>query len=116
MSKEEIIKMCEMRADGYTYEEIGNSLGYTKQHVQHTLTTMLKNGCYKISTKTIYPNLEREIKINHKTTTAFAKNTGFKYKRICDVLHGRAKVLLDEAIFLSEYFNKDISYLFNKKK
>lgn len=115
MLKEELIKACEMRANGYTYEEIGNSLGYTKQHIQQTLKDMLKNDGCKISSKTIYPNLEREIKIKHKTITDFVKNTGCKYKRICDILYGKTKVLLEEAIMFSEYFEKDIYYLFAEK-
>lgn len=116
MFKEELIKACEMRANGYTFQEIGDSLGYTRQHIHQAMKEMLNNHNHKISSKTIYPNLEREIRVKYKTITAFAKNIGFKYRRICDVLDGKARLLFDEAILISEYFNKDISYLFDKKE
>lgn len=116
MLREQLVQACTMRADGYTYEEIGKHLGYTKQHIQQELVKMLQTKDYKISEKTIYPNLLREIKIKYKTMKAFAQNTGFNYRRICAVLDGESKALLDEAIFLSEHFNKDILYLFDKKK
>ena len=116
MLKEELIKACEMRANGYTFQEIGDSLGYTRQHIQQTMKEMLNNNGHKISSKIIYPNLAKEIRIKYKTITAFVKNTGFKYRRIRDVLCGKAKLLFDEAILLSEYFNQDISYLFSKKE
>ena len=116
MLYEEIIKICELRSQGYTYEAIGKIVGYTKQHVQHTLTALLSTNEHKKPTYILYPNLRNEIKSHYKSMTAFSKSTGFKYKRICDILYGTAKVFLDEAIFLSEHFNQDMSYLFAKKK
>lgn len=112
MLKEELIKACEMRADGCTYQEIADSLGYTKQHIHQTMKEMLRNDEYKISSKTIYPNLEREIKKKYKSVVEFSKKTGLKYKRLCDILHGKTKVLLEEAMWFKEHFDRDIDYLF----
>lgn len=115
MLREEFVKACEMRADGCTYQEIANCLGYTKQHIHQTMNVMLRNDGYKISSKTIYPNLEREIKMKYRNSTEFSKKSGFKYKRICDILYGKTRVLLEEALWFREHFNKDIDYLFKVK-
>lgn len=112
MLKEEFIKACEMRADGYTYQEIADDLGYTRQHIHQTIKEMLTNDGYQISPTTIYPNLERVIKVQYKTVKEFARQTGFKYIRICSILNGKTRVLLEEAFYFAKLFDKDIDYLF----
>lgn len=116
MRREELMKVCEMRANGCTYQEIGDALGYTKQHIQQTMKEMLADHGCKISSKTVYPNLEREIKIKHRTVKKFVESNGLKYKRICDILYGKTRAYLEEAIYMSDYFGRDIGYLFDRKE
>ena len=115
MTRAELMKACEMRADGYTYQEIADDLGYTKQNVQQIMVNLLRNDGYQISPTTIYPNLEREIKVKHKKILNFSKSTGIKSGRVHAILSGKVKVLLDEALWYREYFDKDIDYLFEKR-
>ena len=116
MTRTEMITAFEMRVDNYTYQEIADSLGYSRQHIHQALKNTLGTADIKISSKTIYPNLEKAIKSKHKTVSAFLPNTPFKSARIRDILYGKVKVSLEEAVWLSEYFDREITYLFKKKE
>lgn len=116
MTRAELMKACEMRADGYTYQEIAEDLGYTKQNVQQVMVTLLRNDGYKISTTTIYPNLEREIKVKYNKISNFSKKTGLKSARVHNILNGSYKVSLEEALWYRDHFGKDIDYLFKKRE
>lgn len=116
MQRDEIIKACELKASGYTYREIGDFLGCSGQNVQQTLKQLFSEDGRRVSEKTIYPNLEREIKVKYKSLRNFAEQTGFVYIRLLSILHGKSKLLFDEAILISDILGKDVYFLFRTKE
>ena len=115
MTREELAKACTMRAKGDTYQAIADELGYTKQNVQQCIANMKNHKPHrKTKLKTIYPNLRTEIEQAYGSVFEFCESTGLTYRHVCDMIIGRVRILLDEAIFFSELFGKDIAYLFEK--
>ena len=115
MTRETLIKICTMRIDGYTYQEIADELECSRQNIQQTIQNIIsetKSRCYS---KSIYPNLMREIRTNYDTLTDFAKASGVDYRRLQSMLTGRVKVSITEVIAICKLFDKDVAYLFEKK-
>lgn len=115
MTRENLIKMCTMRIDGSTYQEIADELGCTKQNIQQTLTALLGTNESRYYSKSIYPNLTREIRIKYHKLTDFSEASGIEYRRLQGLLTGKVKVSVDEALAITKILNKDITYLFEKK-
>ena len=115
MNKTEFIKICTMKADGYTLQEIADAMGCSKQYIHQLLNETLCEKGRKIPSKFVYRNLAREILNTYRSVPKFCEDKGLKYNRMCDLLRDRRRVTLDEAIFFSDLFNKDIRYLFEKK-
>ena len=44
MTKTDKLRAFEMRLDGFTYEQISKELGYSKQHISTTLSTIISRG------------------------------------------------------------------------
>lgn len=116
MTREELIKAATMRIDGYTYQEIAKEMNFTKQNVHQCLKAIVTKKEHEIPRNVVYRNLYREIRRTYGNLAYFCEVTGKPYRRIYDLCTGRVKVLLDEAVFLSELLNKDIDYLFTRKE
>ena len=116
MNKLEFVKICTMRADGYTYQEIADAMGCSKQNIHQILKETLREKGRKMPSNFIYRNLAREILSTYGGVPKFCEETGLKYRRTYDMITGRVRVTLDEAIFFSDLFGKDIRYLFEKKE
>lgn len=116
MTRENLIKMCTMRIDGSTYQEIADELGCSKQNIQQTLTALLGTNESKYYSKSIYPNLTREIRMKYHKLTDFSEASGIDYRRLQALLIGRVKVSIDEALAISTMLGKDVTYLFEKKE
>lgn len=114
MNKNEIIKVCNMRADGYTLQAIADEMGCSKQYVHQSLKHFFELGNTHWYTNSPYPNLVNEIISQYNKLTAFSKQINIKHHRIYNIVNGNAKVTLDEAIMLSDILGKDIRYLFEK--
>lgn len=56
MTRQNIITAFEMKMDGYTYQQIGERFGVTKQWVQQTFQTILNRQCKPFVC--VYPHLE----------------------------------------------------------
>lgn len=115
MTRENLIKMCTMRIDGYTYQDIADEMGCTRQNAQQTLTALLGTNESRYYQNSIYPNLTKEIRIQHHKLTDFAKASGIDYRRLQGLLVGRGKISIDEVIIITKMLNKDVTYLFEKK-
>lgn len=115
MTRENLIKVCTMRIDGCTYQEIADELGCSKQNIQQTLTALLGTSESKYYSKSIYPNLTREIRMKYHKLTDFSEASGIDYRRLQALLVGRVKVSVDEALAISTMLGKDVTYLFEKK-
>ena len=115
MTRENLIKMCTMRVDGYTYQDIADEMGCTRQNIQQTLTALLGTNESRYYQNSIYPNLTKEIRIQHHKLTDFAKASGIDYRRLQGLLVGRGKISIDEVIIITKVLNKDVTYLFEKK-
>lgn len=115
MTRENLIKMCTMRIDGCTYQEIADEMKCSRQNIQQTLTNLLSANESRYYSKSIYPNLTREIRIQHHKLTDFSKASGIEYRRLQGLLMGKVKVSIDEAIIITKLLDKDVTYLFEKK-
>lgn len=115
MTRENLIKMCTMRIDGCTYQEIADEMECTRQNVQQTLSALLGTNESRYYQNSIYPNLTKEIRIQHHKLTDFAKASGIDYRRLQGLLVGRGKISIDEVIIITKVLNKDVAYLFEKK-
>ena len=116
MTRSDLIKICTMRIDGYTYQEIADEMGCTKQNIQQTFTDLLSESNSRYYSKSIYPNLIKEIRIKYHKLTDFSKASGIKYARLQGMLTGRVKMSLAEAISIGKILDKDIAYLFERKE
>lgn len=116
MNKVKFIEICTMRADGYTYQEIADALGCTKQNVHEILKNTLRENGRRMPSNFVYRNLGREILNTYGGVPSLCEATGLKYRRTYDMITGRVRVTLDEAIFFSDLFSKDIRYLFERKE
>ena len=116
MTRETLIKVCTMRIDGYTYQEIADELKCSRQNIQQTIqdiVTESKSRCYS---KSVYPNLMREIRNRYSTLTNFSKESGVDYRRLQAMLAGRIKVSIPEVITICKFLNEDVGYLFERKE
>ena len=116
MTKEEFLKVCEMRYNHYTYQEIADELGCSKQHIHTFLKETLNKKDPTVHKIIIYPNLATEIKHTYRTVKCFCETKERNYRHTCDMLSGRVKPTLEDAMFFSELFDKDINYLFHKRE
>ena len=116
MTRSDLIKICTMRIDGYTYQEIADAMGCSKQNIHQILKETLREKGRKMPSNFIYRNLGREILNTYGGIPKLCEETGLKHGRIYDMITGRVRVTLDEAIFFSDLFGKDIRYLFERKE
>lgn len=113
MTKEELIKAFEMKVDGYSYEKIGETLGYTRQSVNCELHKVLSNR--PISTeKSVFPNLTREIKSRYKTLIKFCEVENLDYRHMNGVLRGEVKATADDVFDCCKLLENEWSYLFKR--
>jgi transcriptional regulator with XRE-family HTH domain len=75
MTREEIIKAFVMRVDGFTFEQIGQEYGVSKQSIQQALNNVV-NGSRRVSRYTHYRNLIIWLEENGISATRFAKQSG----------------------------------------
>lgn len=116
MTREALIKICTMRIDGYTYQEIADEMGCTKQNVQQTIKDITDSRKNRFFSHSVYPNLIREIRIKHHSITEFSRISGIDYRRLQGLLTGKVKVSITEAITICKLFDKDVAYLFERKE
>ena len=116
MTREQLIKICTMRIDGYTYQEIADEFNCSRQNIQQTIRDIMDARKNRFYSHSIYPNLTREIRDRHYKLTDFSKASGIEYRRLQAMLTGRVKVSITEAITICKLLDKDVTYLFERKE
>ena len=114
MTREDKLKVLEMRLDGYSVVEIADNLGFTRQHINNTLNMIVKSqGCNQLA-KCIYPGLRNWMLDNNfsaykvNSDLKIAKNTTCFYKRLV----GETKFSIDEIKALIKYTGLSFEELF----
>lgn len=120
--KEQILKIVQMRLDGYTMQQIANEYGTTKQCIQQKLSALTrsctpKQGCIKkIDEKIIYPNLARWIFDNGYSVSSFAKCLDMSNSNnLLIKLHGERSINISEIKRILEFTGRTFEYLFVEK-
>lgn len=94
MDKKTLIEIFTMRLDGSTYQEIGDKIGFTKQHIEQEL----KKAINKQKTPYIkkYPQRQAVVKYmaeNNLTIINFAKLLEMPYSSLVTFLRGKSQSL-----------------------
>lgn len=108
----DIIKMYSMRKDGFTYEDIGNRFGITRQWVEKILKGSI--NVKRINYKTKYPNHKKVVNFmleNDFSIAELADKIGIGYQTLRNFLADKIKGNRAEDIS-----NKLESYIKNYKK
>lgn len=83
MTREEKIKVFEMRLDGYTLQRIANEMGVTRQRIYQILYKRPRRGF-----KSIYPMLNVWMNDNKETYVSLAPKMGMSKYTISQKLQG----------------------------
>ncbi len=121
--KEQILKIVQMRLDGYTLQQIADEYGITKQCIQQKLSSITKNHTIrkgvvrKIDEKIIYPNLAKWIFDNGYSVSSFAKYLGMSApNNLLIKLHGDRNINMTEIKRMLEFTGQTFEYLFAEKE
>lgn len=121
--KEQILKIVQMRLDGYTMQQIADEYGVTKQCIQQKISSITKNytprqgGVRKIDEKIIYPNLAKWIFDNGYSVGSFAKRLGMSCSNnLLIKLHGERSINMAEIRRMLEFTGRTFEYLFAEKE
>lgn len=120
--KEQILKIVQMRLDGYTLQQIADEYGVTKQCIQQKLSSITKNHTIrkglvrKIDEKIIYPNLAKWIFDNGYSVSSFAWSLGMSSpNNLLIKLHGERSINMAEIRKILEFTGQAFEYLFAEK-
>lgn len=121
--KKQILKIVQMRLDGYTMQQIADEYGVTKQCIQQKISVLTrdytsKQGCVrKIDKKIIYPNLAKWIFDNGYSVSSFAKYLGMSDpNNLLIKLHGERKINMAEIKRMLQFTGQTFEYLFAEKE
>lgn len=112
MTREELIKAFEMRVDGYSYRQIGEKLGYTKQNVSNLLNKVVKDFS---KSAWVYPNLAREIGLLDKSVEEFCEEVRIRPNHFRNMVYGKTNPTGNDVFRCCEYLGKDCLYLFKRR-
>ena len=76
MTKEQKLKMYEMRLDGYTLQEIADEFGVSRQYVDQVIPSNGRSRKKSSYDKCIYPNIKNWLMEKRITYTQFADLCG----------------------------------------
>lgn len=89
MTKEEVKDMFSMRVDGYSYRDIGEKYGVTRQRAQQILSRVIKGKSTSVRKNYIYPNIDNWMFENNISQSDIAKWAGCTQNTISSVLTGK---------------------------
>ena len=121
-SKEQILEMAQMRLDGYSFQEIADKFGVTRQCIQQKLSVISgqkEARPKKIDEKIIYPNLAKWIFENQISKISLSETLGMKSKCTTSIkmkLHGERDFSMSEIKKLIELTGQTFEYLFSTEK
>ena len=96
MNREDKIEVFKMRLDGFTYQEIAEKFGVSKQYINQMLQSAIGERRNKTVNKIVYPNIANWLKNNECSISEFAIRVGMKRPTLDGKLHGRRKFNSDE--------------------
>lgn len=118
MTREQKIEVFTLLIDGFTYKQIGEHMGCTKQCVQETLANCIRGRKSRLE-GCIYPNIANCMMIEKTTLTRLyevlrpnePKDRGCKISYIKRRLQGRTDFSAKEWLKLSNYFGMPVEKL-----
>ena len=90
MTRDQKIEAFTMRIDGYSYREIADKMGISKQAAQDTLKTCLSRGGWDqaFCEKCVYPNIFKYMQDHKINLSEFSTSTGIVYSNLSKFLKG----------------------------
>lgn len=120
--KEKILDLVQMRIDGYTFQEIADKYGVSRQYIHQELSAIVGNAKPRqkgIDEKIIYPNLAKWIFENRIPKYKLSEIVGMKSKStegIRQKLYGKRNFSITEIKKLLEVTGETFEYLFAERK
>ena len=71
MNREDKIEVFKMRLDGFTYQEIAEKFGVSKQYINQMLQNVISERRNKAVNKIVYPNIANWLKDNDCSISEF---------------------------------------------
>ena len=96
MNRDDKIKAFKMRLDGFSYQEIAEKFGVSKQYINQMLQNVISERRNKAVNKIVYPNIANWLKDNECSISEFVIRVGIKRSTLDHKLHGRNKFNSDE--------------------
>lgn len=109
-------RILAMRQDGYTYNEIAEKFGVSRQRVHQIVQWQVQKPPKKLkkAEKYMYPNLYVRIVSEYRSISKFAEQSGFDRDKLYLYLRGERQPRLDTAIGIADYLGQDVRDLFTK--
>lgn len=123
MRDDELLQAFSYRLEGFTFQDIGEKLGYSKQNIQLELDRVLRGRKASIRYRSEWqknqPKLTKIILGKYGNLTNFCKETGCDYRSVHNLLQGvcypRQKVMtqllkvtgLKYSDIMGEFLNED---------
>ena len=96
MNREDKIEVFKMRLDGFTYQEIAEKFGVSRQYINQMLQNVISERRNKTLNKIVYPNIANWLKDNECSISEFVIRVGIKRSTLDYKLRGRNKFNSDE--------------------
>ena len=96
MNRDDKIEVFKMRLDGFSYQEIAEKFGVSKQYINQMLQNVISERRNKAVNKIVYPNIANWLKGNDCSISEFAIRVGMKRPTLDSKLYGRNKFNSDE--------------------
>ena len=96
MNRDDKIEVFKMRLDGFTYQEIAEKFGVSKQYINQMLQNVISERRNKAVNKIVYPNIANWLKNNECSISEFAIRVRIRRSILYNKLYGRNKFNSDE--------------------
>ena len=96
MNRGDKIEVFKMRLDGFSYQEIAEKFGVSKQYINQMLQNVISERRNKAVNKIVYPNIANWLKDNECSISEFVIRVGIKRSTLDYKLHGTGKFNSDE--------------------
>ena len=96
MNRDDKIEVFKMRLDGFSYQEIAEKFGVSKQYINQMLQNVISERRNKAVNKIVYPNIANWLKDNDCSISEFAIRVGIRRSILYNKLYGRNKFNSDE--------------------
>ena len=121
-NKDRLLEMIKMRLDGYTYQEIADKYGITRQCVQQSIVNFVekeRNVRKSALDRCIYPNIKKWMIDNDISMIKLSKICGRTEKNTGAVrpkLNGEREFKISEIKAILKESGKTFEYMFSAEK